>query len=289
MTLFIVNFFGRPSFARTCVRWALALGLLVGTVPGMRLHADRLRDMQEQGLPLAADLVPLDRRLQLLRAEAELAQVQKDLRSGSRKEQLHTFVLPDHLDRSRIVGFLDALQATLGAQNSVVQVGTAGEPDATSGLASASVTWTLRVPADKVASMSAFLHLAGLMTVADALPASGVHDLLGALEHTRPADIAALEQFLALDLHAYAQQPELQEQRLLGSVESASFHDVFRGTIRGSLLSQAVTLLQSERGKELLSRGMWPSPFLSIKGMSLRPLADGQQEVMVEMETYIRK
>jgi hypothetical protein len=283
-----------PSIRRACLRWVLALGLLASTAVGMRMHADRMADLREQGLPLAAELPPLERRLNLLTAEVQLSEVQKELRSGSQEERLRVFVFPDSLQRERVIGYLDAIhnvleQRALSRGAMRTSIGKAEDMPG-SDLERVPVQSTFTVASDGVEKLVTSIRLSGLLTVADALPQGAMQDLLRPLEATHPADIVALEQFLSTDLAAYAQQPRVYEDRLLNTVGADSFRDVFHTVYKSSLLPEAEAFLQGDQGRSLAQKGLWPSPFLLLKKISAVPTGDGAfQEVTVEMETFIRK
>lgn len=291
MTLLLL---GRlPSLRRACLRWFLALGLLASTALGMRLHADRLIALREQGLPQAAELPPLERRLAMLTAEVQLSEVQKELRSGSQEERLRVFVFPEALERERIVGYIDAVReilASRGLSRGTSRV-TVGMPSPSTGeMTAVPVQTTFTVRTEGVEALVQAVRLSGLLTVSDALPPAGLQELLRTLEATHPADIVALEQFLATDLRAYAEQPHVYEDRLLNVVAAESFRDVFRTIVKASLLPEAQALLHGEPGRTLAEKGLWPSPFLLLTSVAMHPVGDdGFQEVTLEMETFIRK
>lgn len=284
---------GAPSTKRACVRWFLALALLASTAVGMRMHANSMTELREQGLPLAAELPQLERRLNLLTAEVQLSEVQKELRNGSQEERLNVFVFPDTLQRERVIGYLDAIGHSLetrklarGATKVTIGTPEAGEYD----LQRATVQATFTVSIQGVSSLVTMLRLSGLLTVADALPSEALQDLLRPLEATHPADIVALEQFLATDLRAYAEQPRVYEDRLLNSVGATGFRDVFSTVYKSSLLPEAQQFFEGETGKHLAQKGLWPSPFLLIKNLSVGSHdAQGFAEVIINMETFTRE
>ncbi len=283
---------GAPSIKRAYLRWFLALALLASTAVGMRMHANSMTELREQGLPLAAELPQLERRLNLLTAEVQLSEVQKELRNGSQEERLNVFVFPDTLQRERVIGYMDAVRNVLesrklarGANRVTIGALEAGDSD----IQRAPVQATFTVSTQGVSSLITMLRLSGLLTVSDALPSSALQDLLRPLEATHPADIVALEQFLATDLRAYAEQPRVYEDRLLNVVGAEGFRDVFHTVYKSSLLPEAQQFLQGDTGKELAQKGLWPSPFLLLKNFSMNPVGDGGfQEVTVQMETFVR-
>lgn len=277
-------------FAVAALHWVLTFVFLASTAFGIRLHADSLRSVREQGLPLAAELPPLNRKLAMLTQEVQLAEVQRELQSGSIQEKLRTTVLPETFDQARIISFFDVLRGSLSSAQpgDSLQIGQPKQ-SAYSGIQSIAITWKLRIAQDDATRLMKSVHITGLVTVADALPENGLSDLLRPIESGNPSDIVALEQFLSTDLFSYARDPKVYTDRLLQAVTSQTFADVFLTVEKSSLLPEAHEILSSSFGDALAKQKLWPSPFFTLKTLSLRTVEKGMQEVTVEVETFIRQ
>lgn len=267
---FIRSLAGSPPV----LAFAGALSLVLA-VPLLVAHLDRVQTVRETTLPLLATLPSLERRLSLLREQVEVTELNAALRTGSQLERVRVSVLPLQADVPRALAAFELLQNTLESQGSIgsvspIEVGM--EQPYGEGLARIPLSFQLSARSDGLRRVLAFVRLAGLVTVGDALTASEKHALIRATEAENPAGIVMLEQFFSLDLFRYAQEPRSSEEQLKRSFQSEGFLAVFAQAAEGSLLKDAKELFQAQMmGTAMENAHLWPMEFLAIDRVAIRP------------------
>lgn len=263
----------------------------------MHLHA--LREMKDVSLPLAVELPPLEHRLQMLKAQVELSELNAAMRSGSPEEKLAAYVLPSPDDTVRLLAFFDVLREHLARAGmlrkmSAIELGDAqdvpGGGDASKGVLQARhLTLTVTVNDDGRKELLSVLRLSGLLTVADALSKDELQHLFLLTEAQNYAGIVPMEKFLSADLMSYILETQSYEQQLLQSFPSEQFLRDFRSLTQQSLLHEAKDLLGGALGDVLRGQKLWPLQFMTASTIRQETGADGWSTVSVGIDVYSRR
>lgn len=278
------------SLRRSLTVLLMAFALFLVSAVLIREHAETLAMVQDDVLPIAGNVSTLQAHLEALAAQSDLAQRASAGRATSLKEQLSAYVMPSTPDQARSVALLEALMRRLQLENHLtsavsVDAGSVAPSALVPGASALPLHVTLQVDEEGARSAIAFLRLTGMLTVGDALTSSQSALLLRSVEEGNPADIVALEQFLQTDLLAYAAASDAAEGRLLAGVSAPSFADTFHAVQKDSLLPEAREILGGDFGKILRDAKLWPSPFLLVSAVALRPGMDGRQALSLQLES----
>ncbi|TSC58922.1 MAG: hypothetical protein Greene041619_300 [Candidatus Peregrinibacteria bacterium Greene0416_19] len=271
-----------------------AAGMLM--LAGILLYRQTVsvRALREQTLPIAAEIPSLERRLQLLRQEAEIARQASTFRAGSPEESLHVYVLPRGGDVSRLLGFFDALRDTLASQDALrafspVEIGAPGQVPGEETLSVRAVRLTAEVREQGLAALMRTLSVTGLLSVADALTSRQRQMIVAEVEQRNPAAIVALQRFLAADLAAYARDPKAYDDRLLAALASEEFTRFFRSVTDTPLLQNVEELFHGPMGRALVSEKWWPTQFVALEAVDVESMADGWLRASLVLNAYGRK
>lgn len=276
-------------------------GLLACAMLLLQGQVQSLKHIREDALPLAATLPPLERRVQLLRKQVELAEVQATIRGQSANEKLRTFVLPKDPATPRLLAFVESIQTFMQRRKmmrsmSAVTIGEPGEEILTPGAGEKPETlWKQKVHLSATVSaeghkeLLSLLELSGLLTVADALSPKDIDALFRLTEEQNYAGIVPIEQFLSADLEDYVADPTMYDARLTQALTSDEFIKAFRSLLGTSNLSRVKSTLEGDLGRTILARKLWPAQFLSINRETVEDLGDGWMKVDLSMEAYGRK
>jgi len=266
-------------FLRACAGSTITLGFvgvvsLAFTVLLLMAHVQQVATVRETALPLLAALPSLERRLSLLKEQVEVAELDAALKTGSQLERIRVSVLPAETDVSRALAALEVLRSGLEEQGvmgmlSPIEVGK--EHVREDGMAATPLTVQLSVRSAGVQRVLAFIRLAGLLTVGDALTSAEKNALIRATEEENPAGIVALEQFFSTDLFRYAQEPRPFEEMLKRSLQSEGFLSAFQTATDASLLREAKEFYRGPIGQAMERSRLWPMEFLTIDRMELSP------------------
>lgn len=231
-------------------------------------HAHAIREVTGESAPLAGEIPILERRLQFLQQQLEMAQLHTALRTGSQEERLTVFVLPEESDLDRLLGSFDILREVLGTQGhlsdfAAIDIGER-EPTALKAIQSESVSFSVSVDEEGFRELMTFLRIAGLLTIGDVLGQDDLAKLLHLTEEENPAGLIALEQFLSTDLLQYARDVRSYEDQLLKSFSSPSFTQALHAALQSPPLRNARRLLEGPIGKELQAQKLWPLQMLTL-------------------------
>lgn len=278
--------------ASIVLRWSASAALMLLGGTSLATHITTVRDVRASSLPLAREILAMERRLNVLKQQKEFTELSHALRVGSPEERVHVYALPTETDIDKIVTAFDALSGELRrrgllSKESPIVFGELKE--AGEGLNSQSMTLEATLHEDGMAALQTFVRLSGLLSVADALMPEERSRLLVQTETENPAAIVALEQFLNTDLMNYLREPRPAEEQLLKSFSSQSFERAFREVLRGSLLADAGRLLTPELAKAFVEARLWPMQLMDIDAMSLESgSAPGWYRVKVKVVLYMR-
>jgi hypothetical protein len=279
-----------PSLAGIVTGSALLAlsGLLLTT------HLAAMHDVRQVALPLAAELPSLRTHLQLLKQQADLAELHAAAQTDSPEEKLRVYVLPANTDMARPLAFFDVLHDYL-AQQKLLQsmepiavsdpVPVDGEPT----LTARTLTLQLTLKPEGVQTLFALLRLTGTITVGDTIGAEDLQKLFALTEAENYAGIVPVEKFLSADLLSYVKEPKPFEQELTQSFPSEEFLRSFHSLLETSGLKDAAALLQGGMGKTLIAQKLWPMQFLQLLAVSTAEQPDGWLRVQAEVRVYARE
>lgn len=268
---------------------AAAFSLLAGSGVLLWMHAASVRDMREIGLPAVVALPRIEKRMEILAEQNEIAELQAALRGGSEEERLRVYVLPDTADVDRLLAALDVLFGYLEQKRQLASVSgvEVGEEEPVSDtLAALPVSFEAVVRQEGMSALLQFVELSGLLTVSDALAPADVDALLALTEQEQPASIAALEQFLATDLLRYGQEPAAFEEQVRASFSPAA-EETLQALFQAPLLRRARTFF-ADIGPILRRQHLWPLRLLTVKYASLREEGNGLLRVRLILYAYVR-
>lgn len=243
-------------------------------VPLLAAHMQEVKTVRETTLPLLATVPSLERRLALLKEQVEVTELDAALKTGSQLERVRVSVLPTEADVPRALAGLELLRSTLEREDSIaklspIEVGKEQPRD--DGLAAVPLTFQLSARTDGLKRVLAFVRLAGLVTVGDALTEGEKNALIRATEEENPAGIVMLEQFFSADLFRYAVEPRPFEEQLKRSLQSEGFLAAFQVATETSLLKDAKEFLQGPMGPAMERSHLWPMEFLAMDRIEIQP------------------
>ena len=268
---------------------AMFLGL---SVQLLALQVSDVRAMRDVGLPAAVAVSGMQSRISILKEQSDVAQLQASVTGGASEEMLHMYVLPDQHALDRLLATVDVLTTNLqkeGALSQMSPVHVGDSVDATiagSHFTKTPVSFETDVTEEGQKQLFLFQHLAGLLTVSDALSSEEQSTLLHLTEQENPAAVTALETFLATDLLTYSNNPHEVEQQLLKSFTSNAFEQSLRGIIQESTLQDVQQLLVSPFGHALQTQKLWPLRFMMPVQSAIADKGNGQFHVAMTWEAY---
>ena len=266
---FFRSFIGSPLVLGFVSMFSLSVA-----VPLLAAHIEEVRTVRETALPLLASLPSLERRLALIKEQVEVTELDAALKTGSQLERVRVSVLPTEADVPKALATLELLRSTLeseGAVGSLSPIEVGKEKPRGDGLAAVPLTFQLSARSAGLRRVLAFVRLAGLVTVGDALTASEKNALIRATEEENPSGIVMLEQFFSTDLFSYAAEPRPVEEQLKRSLQSEGFLTAFQQATETSLLKDAKDFFQGPMGPAMTRTHLWPMEFLAIDRMEIAP------------------
>ncbi len=286
------------AIAAACSLLSYSMFLLQG-------HYSKLRDVRERGLPLAAQIPSLEKKVALLTQQTELSALEASTRASSAEEQLHVFVLPAGGDMHRLLPFLESMRTFLERRKllqsmSPIEI---GEPTDTKlpadapasakqsgeGLQSRPIHFSMTVRPEGRAQVMAILEMSGMLTVGDALSPEDIAKLFTLTESDKYASIVPFEQFLANDLLAYLQAPRVYDERLAQALSSSTLLSSFRSLVQSSRLPQVRDYLLGDLGRALIAQKLWPVQLVMVEKETLEELPGGWERVELTLRAYSRK
>ncbi len=259
-----------------------ALALLIGSGWLLIEHAGAIADMRETGIPAAMELQMLEKRMQTLKEQNELAELQAALVTGSQEEQVQVYVLPDEPDAARAVAALDVLFSYLQKQKQMLSVSpvTVGDSVATESTSVLPLSFTAHLTREGWNTLQLFVEISGLMTVGDHASDADIDTLLRLTEDENPASVAALEQFLRADLLRYSEEPRPFEDQLLRSFSADTTIESVRAFLTSAEM-QATRSLLKDVGPSIRSAKLWPLRFMQLQNADVQMNEDGTVEVKI--------
>lgn len=261
----------------------LALILLV-------IHIVTVRTVRDVGLPLAASIPDIEKRLKILEEQVEIARVHAATDGSAPEEFVHTYVLPKDASIDRVVAALEVLRDVLVTEGklfsmSAVHIGTAVTEENV-------VTWplsfTVSVNEDGLRTISLFFRLAGFFTVADILSPQDIRQLFLYAESENPVTVIALEQFLSADLIMYATEYQSFIETIRRSFVSPAFDQMFIALQHTSLLTEVRLLLTGGVGEHLRKAGLWPLRFMMVDIVTIHRKDTERVEATFGIHVYSR-
>ncbi len=278
------------AFAGGCAMLSYSMILLEG-------HYRELRDVRESTLPLAAQIPPLERRAALLSRQTELSELEAGVRAESAEEKLRVYVLPKGDDLRRLLPFLESARTLLerrrllssmspmqiGEPEDVVLPGQGPEP-----LQARTISFSMVIRPEGRAQFMTILELSGMITVGDALSPENLRDIFALTEGQNFASIVPIEQFLAVDLLSYLQEPRLHDERLAQALGSRPMIDGVRSILQSSRLPQVRDYLLGDLGRTIVAQKFWPVQFITIERESLSETTGGWETLDLTLKAYSR-
>ena len=261
----------------------------------MLTHAQVFQGMRET-LPLAARIPSLEARLAVLGEQVELSELHAAMSTRSAEEKVRLYVLPEGVDMTHVLGFLEVLRDHLKAKKILTtmsgidvgeEVSVVVDDDVT--LSAIPFTFSATVNDEGLRDLLDALDFTGISTVSDALTKKQYEELFHATEAENPAGILALERFLSTDFLAYAKDRRATEETLLKSFSSEAFRGTLEKIKQASLLSKGAAILESDFGSALEQSRLWPLPLLTIEEIDWKENDDGSHTATLEIFAYSRE
>lgn len=255
-------------------------------------HFQALKDVREYGLPLAAEIPPLERRATLLTQQGELSTLEAGLRSDSAEENFRVYVLPQGGDVKRLLAFLQSARTFLERRKlvramSAIEV---GDPEPAEGnLQTQSIHFTAELRPEGRAQLFSILNLSGMLTVGDVLSPENIKALFSLTESENYAGIVPVERFLSADLLGYVQDSKITDERLSQALASEEFLTSFKGLLQSSELPHVREFLTGDLGRTLVAQKLWPVQFMTVEREALEKLPDGWEKVDLTVKAYSRQ
>lgn len=281
--------FSRLNRLTPATMTAASFALIAGSGMLLWMHAVSVREMREIGLPAALALPQIEKRMDILKEQNEIAELQAALRGGSEEERLRVYVLPEKEDIDRLLATFDVLFSYLEQRSmlesvSGVQVGES--VPSSHGLHALPVSFEAVVTREGMAELLLFAELSGLLTVSDALAPEDIDALLALTEQENPSSVAALENFLATDLLRYSEEPKSFEEQLRKSFSTAA-EDQLRTLLDAPHLRRARTLFGA-LAPVLRQQNLWPLRLLTIEKAASANAENGLMHVSFTLHAYVR-
>jgi hypothetical protein len=252
----------------------VSAALLVGAAVMGYGHFDSVRGARATVLPLAAQLVTLQHRSEVLQEQIDLAMEASKNRTDSATEKLHAYVLPDRDALPRLLSFFEEVEQQLRASKSLrsmstVEVSALEDDLARDTLVSRVATVSFVVTQKGAQTIQSLLDLSGTLTVGDAFTPEELQELFNLTEVHNAAGVVAMESFLNADLLAYARAPRKTEQPVLQAFSSDAFLEQFHALLKRTRVDEARALLGSPLGDRLATNKLWPVQFMMIDDVRL--------------------
>ncbi|MBT3293272.1 hypothetical protein HN512_02945 [Candidatus Peregrinibacteria bacterium] len=263
----ILSIINRPK-VRVIGLHIIALTLLIISAQIMSKQVRAIANASQVSLPLVAELPVLERRLNTITQQIEMAELNSVLKIGSQKEQVDVLILPKEPDFDRLISIFDVLQEGLKSKNilknaSKIDIGDPIED-------AYPIHFSFDVHEEGLRKFLSFTRIAGLLTVGDALSPEEREMLIHKTEEENPTGIIALEQFFSTDLLRYALDSRSHEEQLLRSFSSSDFVSLFRMTMQSSLLREVRILFEGDFGQLIDDHNLWPFPMLIMDSINLK-------------------
>ncbi len=278
------------KFFSSLTAFILGLSAIAASGVLLTLHASVIRDVQEQGLPAAVTIPPLEKRLQILKSQIEVSELQQAVSQGSSDEVVSAFVLTATPDTDRVLTLLTVLHdhfKKAGQLRSFSPVQTLpDEPlPAIAGVTAHPFLIEAEVTEEGLTKLLTFLRLSGLLTISDALSNTEIQKLLAMTEQQDPSSVAVIEHFLSVPVLRYALDPRPYDQEVMRAFtgETAQLFSEFTAH---SDLAQIRDFFSGEFGRVLVQQHLWPVRFLTADRMTVTALDGEWRKVSMEVRAY---
>lgn len=249
---------GAVLFGLGIVLAVIACGLLIA-------HARTFSLKRDTAVMIGTMLPELKSSVALLQANRQAEQFFAENALAAREEQASVYVLPDGPSAARAIRVLSEIALAVKSAGGNVAISSIAFDDVTHANGSYKTVGahlTLKGDARSVARFLAILSFSGDMMVRDVLSDEATGQFLKQVETDSPMALKQSEDFLYLDLLAYASDPDRAESAMLSDMPSDS-----RADIRSFLLRSGLSQVRSAFAgiaKELADTHVWPLPLLSI-------------------------
>lgn len=268
----------------------VSVAFLGGSVFLLHDHARAIAEMRETGIPAAMELQALEKRMDILREQNELAELQAALVTGSQQEQVDVYVLPGEASETRALAGLDLVLRLLQRQGQILSLSpvTVGEVvHDSNGSTALPLSFHVRVTREGWDRLVLFTRVSGLLTVGDLLSDADLQSLLRLTEDENPATVAAFEQFFRTDLLRYVEEPRSVESQLMKSFSTDATLESFHAFLASPEMQTARSLL-GELAPDLRAARLWPLQFMRLRTADIRLNEDGSIEADVTVGAYGR-
>ncbi|MBI5155822.1 hypothetical protein HZA45_00955 [Candidatus Peregrinibacteria bacterium] len=279
-----------PRLLSPLTAFVLGLMAIAGSGVLLTLHASVIRQVQEQGLPAAVTIPPLEKRLQILKSQIEVSELQQAAAQGSSDEVVSTFVLPASPDLDRVLTLLTVLHDHFRNAGQLrafapVQI-LPGEPlTDVSGITAHPLRIEAEVTEEGLMKLLTFFRLSGLLTISDALRPAEIQNLLAMTEQQDPSSVAVIEHFLSVPVLRYALDPKPYDQEVMRAFTGETAQ-LFSEFIAHSDLAQIRDFFSGEFGRVLVQQHLWPVRFLTADRMTVTALDGEWRKVSMEVRAY---
>jgi hypothetical protein len=266
------------------VSLGLSLSMFAGSALLLWLHSASVRDMREVGLPAAMALPNIEKRMEILKEQNEVAQLQAALRGGSTEEMLNVYVIPGEEEIDRLLATFDVFFTYLEQKRLLSAVSGVHVGEMVDG--ALPVSFDATVTEQGFSDLLLFADLAGILTVSDALTQRDIDTMLAATEQENPASVAALEHFLATDLLRYSEEPRPYEEQLRKSFSGAA-EPALRSMLDAPRLQRARSIFK-DLAPVLRQQNLWPLRLLTVEKASSSSAGGGMMRVELQLNAYVR-
>lgn len=241
--------------------------ILVVLACGMLVNHSRLFSLKRDTAVMIGSTLPeLTSSVALLEANVEAEKFFTENALASREELADVYMLPSESPAPRTVDVLTELAKAMrdedGNTLSLDRVSFHANPEQREGFKAYTADVTLRGNFQLVASFLGVLGFSGDMMIKDVLSLDDRDTFLTSVEHVAPLSLRQAEDFLYLDLLAYAADPETRENRLFKDMPEAVVPDLKALLLRAGLAD--VRLALSHVASSLSTKNVWPLPLLTV-------------------------
>ena len=258
---------GAVLFGLGIVLSVIACGILVA-------HARTFSLKRDTAVMIGTMLPELKSSVALLHANRQAEQFFAENALSAREEQASVYVLPDGPSAERSIRVLSDIVLAIKSAGGNVAIATLSFDDASRSAGSyksVGAHLILKGDARSVARFLAILSFSGDMMVRDILSDEATEQFLKQVESDSPLSLKRSEDFLYLDLLAYASDPDQAESLMLQGMSPESRADIHSFVLRSGL-AQVRSALQGI-AKDLSGKNVWPLPLVSIRTV----LQNGEQ------------
>lgn len=256
--------------------WYIGLGAVCMILAGVLLvvHIHTIVEVRDVSVPLVGQIPQMERQLAVLTQQLELTELHAAVRTGSNKEKIEVYALPNKTDTSRVIATLEVISDALKRDGLLAKMSSIEISDPVlqeDGSTAQRISLKFSAHENGLATLLLLVRLSGLLTIGDIVPQEDIDLLVETIEQENPSGIIALEQFLMADVLQYASNPKAFEEQLKRSFRSTAFLNAFESIVRTSVLRDIKIVLGGDIGDVIRSYKLWPMQMMSIDTISLVP------------------